>query len=150
MTLVRCTPRPWSRAADFSPLQRQMVRLFDDFFGNDSGESDAHWSPRVDVVEHEDRFEVTAELPGLTRDEVKVELQNNVLTLSGEKRLDTERKDRGLYLTERAFGTFRRSFQFPGQIDAGKIDAEYRNGLLVVTLPKSEESRSRQIEVKVH
>jgi len=150
MTLVRWQPT-WRRSPfeGIATLQRQMNRLFEDVIPNEGDETIATWAPRVDLTEFDDRYEVTAELPGLTAEDVKLELENNVLTISGEKRSETERKDRSLYVCERNYGAFRRSFQFPSQIDAAKIDAGFKNGILTINLPRVEEAKPKQIEIKV-
>jgi HSP20 family protein len=126
-----------------------MNRLFEDSLSKEGDETTSTWDPRVDVTEFEDKYEVCAELPGMAREDVKVELHDNMVTISGEKRLETERKDRNLYVCERNYGQFRRSFQFPSSLDASKVEAQFRNGVLTVTLPKIEEAKPKQIEVKV-
>jgi HSP20 family protein len=151
MTLVRWQPT-WHRGpfAGINTLQHQMNRLFEDVFQNDAEDRAVIWSPRVDLTEFDDHYEVTAELPGMTHEEVKLELENNLLTISGEKHTESERKDRNLYVCERNFGSFRRSFQFPSQIEPSKIDAGFKDGILTVSLPKIEEAKPKQIEIKVH
>jgi len=150
MTLVRWQPN-WHRHSfdGIATLQRQMNRLFEDALPADGEERLPTWSPRVDVTEFEDRYEVTAELPGMVAEDVKLELENTVLSISGEKRSEAERKDRCMYVCERNYGAFRRSFQFPSQIDASKIAAGFKNGILTVTLPRVEEAKPKQIEIKV-
>ena len=151
MTLVRWQPiRHTNPFEGLSMLQRRMNRLFDESFNDESEDRNLSWSPRVDLVELEDRFEVSAELPGLSREDVKVELQENVLTLSGEKQSAVEKKDRNLFVCERNYGQFRRSFQFPNRIDAAKIDASFKDGILTVSLPKVEEAKPKLIDVKIN
>jgi len=151
MTLVRWQPMTARNPFEgFAAFQCRMNRLFDEAFQSETEAGPAVWSPRVDVTEFDDRFEVSAELPGMVAEEVKVELDNNILSLSGEKRAEEERKDRDLYVAERRFGGFRRSFQFPTHLDASKIDASFRNGVLTITLPKVEAAKPKQIEIKVH
>lgn len=151
MTLVRWQPiRHNNPFEGLSMLQRRMNRLFDETFNDEPEDRNLSWSPRVDLVELEDRFEVSAELPGLTRDDVKVELQENVLTLSGEKQSAVEKKDRNLFICERNYGQFRRSFQFPNRVDASKIDASFKDGILTVSLPKVEEAKPKLIDVKIN
>ncbi len=152
MTLVRWEPI-WSRAPwmGLTNLQMRMNHLLGDFFHSDDEPSAVNWTPRVEVSENEGHFEVTAELPGLEREDVKVELQDNVLILSGEKRVEREeKKDHNVYMCERAYGSFKRSFQLPAQVAAKGIKAEFKNGVLAVFLPKVEEARPKQIEVKVN
>lgn len=151
MTLVRWQPiRPVNPFEGISMLQRRMNRLFDESLNDETEELQTSWEPRIDLLEVGDHFEVTAELPGLTHDEVKVELHENMLTISGEKQSVSNKKDRNFYISERSFGQFRRNFQFPTRIDHTKIDAEFKDGVLTVTLPKAEDAKPKQIEVKVH
>ncbi len=150
MAILRWQPletrNPW---AGFNALQRRMNRLFEDFFAPEEEAGSVEWAPRVDVTELEDKFEVSAELPGLSKDDVKVEINDNMLTISGEKRSAHEKKDRNLYVSERCFGSFRRVFQLPTNINAAKIGAEFKNGVLNITLPKTEEAKPKQIEISV-
>mgnify|MGYP003573726583 CR=1 FL=1 len=149
MTLVRWEPlsvrNPWH---GLMRVQRQMNRLFDDFEGEDETPM-ATYAPRMNVTDMEDHIEVTAELPGMNRDQVKIEINNNVLTISGEKLDEHEKKDRNLYISERVFGQFHRSFQLPSQVDVSKIEAAFNGGILNVSLPKVEEAKPKQIEIKV-
>ncbi len=133
-----------------SMLQRRMNHFFDENFKDNSEDRTLSWTPRVDLVELDDRFEVSAELPGLSHDQVKVEVQENVLTLTGEKTSSTETKDKNHYVCERNYGQFRRSFRFPIRLDSANIDATFKEGVLTVKLPKIEEAKSNQIEVKIH
>ena len=137
---------PWSNL--FS-LQRRMNRLFDASHGEEGERSVGIWSPRVEIVELDDRFEVTAELPGMKRDEVKVELKDDVLTISGEKVLENEKKDRNIHLCERVYGSFNRSFQMPQYVDASKTKAEFKEGVLTLDIPKVEEAKPKQISIDI-
>lgn len=105
------------------------------------------WMPVVDIDETEDAFIVKAELPGVEKDDVSVNVDNGVLTIKGEKKIETE--DKKCHRVERAYGSFIRSFTLPQEINAEKIEAEYKNGVLNLTIPKSEEAKPKQIEVKV-
>lgn len=148
MTLIRWAPR-----RDLMGIQGEMNRLFDDFFGlqrKDEDREGLHWNPRVNIEEGKDRFEITAELPGLKRDDVKIEVKDHVLTLTGEKKVEKENKDRNVYLFERAYGRFCRTFTLPDNVDADKIDAEFKDGLLRIDIPKTEEAKPKEIEVKVN
>jgi HSP20 family protein len=145
MTLVRCQPY-------HSPLMGMvaMKRMMDRFF-NESPADDAVgsvWSPRIEVVETDSNFEVTAELPGIEKDDVKIELQDNILTLSGEKKSVEEKREPNLHFCERAYGKFARSFQLPALVNSGGIKASFKNGVLTLNLPKDEEAKPRQIEIK--
>jgi len=132
--------------APLARLRDQINRMFDqpdftmgDFFGG--------WNPAVDVVEDKDRLVVKAELPGFKRENIEVSLHENNLILSGERKYDGEQKEGEFYRSERYYGRFQRSIPLPSSVDAGRIEATYRDGVLTVTLPKSEQSRAKQIEV---
>lgn len=147
MSLTRHTYRPlsWNHLDAFA---NRMNRIFGDTdFGNLTYASD--WAPPVSVEERTDEIVLTAELPGMTEDQVEISLENNVLTISGEKRDSREEGEAGgkFHLVERTFGSFRRSFTLPRTIRAEGITAEFDNGLLNVRLPKADEALSRKIEV---
>jgi len=139
MTLIRWQPYR-------NPMWQMMNRFLDDF--SNAADEPVAWNPRIEVVENENSFEVSAELPGLERDDVKVEVQSNILTLSGEKRTAQEKKDRNVCICERAYGSFSRSFQLPVLVDSTGIKANVKNGVLSVVLPKAEEAKPRHIEIK--
>lgn len=151
MTLVRWQPFGWRNPRPgMMSLQHQMNHVFDQFFHSEDEDAPvSRWMPRVNVADLEDKIELTAELPGLAIDDVKVELHNNLLTISGEKKIEQKREERNLHLCERAYGAFHRSFQLSSQVNADEINAEFANGVLIVTLPKKEEAKPKQIEVKV-
>ena len=147
MSLTRHTYRPlsWNH---LDVLANRMNRIFEDGeFGNLTCAS--HWVPPVSVEERDDEILLTAELPGMTEEQVEISLENNVLTISGEKREFREEGEAGgkFHLVERTFGSFRRSFTLPRTIRAEGIAAEFDNGLLNVRLPKAAEALSRKIEV---
>ena len=147
MSLTKHTYRPlsWNH---LDALANRMSRVFGDGdFGNLTYASD--WLPPVSVEERNDEILLTAELPGMAEDQVEIGLENNVLTISGEKRESREEGEAGgkFHLVERTFGTFRRSFTLPRTIRAEGITAEFDNGLLNVRLPKADEALSRKIEV---
>jgi HSP20 family protein len=108
-----------------------------------------HWMPPVDVIEERDTIRLVAELPGVKPEDVKISLENNVLTLQGEKRKEEEREDDKGYRFERTYGMFERSFTLPATIDGNKIVAKFESGLLTVLLPKVEAAKPRQITVKI-
>lgn len=133
-------------------LQREIDRLFDNFFparseGEGEPGSTAVWAPRVDLAETADNYQIHVDLPGMRRDDLKINYQDNQLTISGERRDELE-KDEGDYVrVERSFGHFYRSFTLPKSINADEISAEYDNGVLHITVPKTEETKPRQIEI---
>ena len=148
MALVRWEPfmgrNVWSGLAH---MQNRMSRLFDDL-DMDSESSIVNWSPRVEITELEDRFVVSAELPGMSRDDIKIELKDNILSISGEKSTEHDKKDRKLHIGERIYGSFNRSFHIPSHVKGDKINAGFKNGVLTISLPKVEEAKPKQIEIK--
>ena len=131
---------------------RPRLNLFDELFENfglsnlESREGD--WRPSIDVSETDAELIVKAELPGITKDNVQVTLTNGLLTIKGEKKVENDEKKEGYHLVERRYGSFCRTFRVSEDIDADKIDAAYKDGVLAVTLPKIEPAKPRAIEVK--
>jgi len=112
------------------------------------GEEDSMvWSPRVDVRENENEVIVKADLPGMDKKDLKIAVENNLLSIKGERKAEFEEKDADCYRSERLFGTFQRTFSLPSRIKADAIRAEYKEGVLTVVLPKVEEVKPRQIEI---
>ncbi|MXW19094.1 MAG: Hsp20/alpha crystallin family protein [Gemmatimonadetes bacterium] len=136
---------PW---ADLDVLANRMHRAFSDS-GLGNLTYGANWVPPVSVEEKGDEILLTAELPGMTEDSVEITLENNVLTISGEKRETRAEGEPGgkYHLVDRSFGTFRRSFTLPRTVRGEGITADFDNGLLLVRMPKAEEALSRKIEV---
>ena len=106
-------------------------------------------TPAIDIVEKEKAFEVTAEIPGLDAKNVDVQLSDNVLTIKGEKQEEKEEKTKDRYVSERRYGSFLRSLQVPGSVDANKIEASFKNGVLTVTMPKSPEAQRKEKTIPV-
>ena len=146
MNVIRYNP---NRLFDF-PLDR----MFGDFWPRTASETDAPAaeaamiSPRVDIREEKDVVVLSAELPGVDPAGVKVELENGVLTISGEKNAETTENENGFYRSERVYGAFKRAFRVPETVDAEHIDAEYTHGVLKITLPKRPEAAPRAITIK--
>src|SRR5256885_1114590 len=107
------------------------------------------WTPLADITEDEKEYLIKAELPEIKKEDVKVTVENGVLTISGERKFEKEEKNKKYHRVERGYGTFMRSFTLPDDADANKIKAEFKNGLLKVHLPKSEHAKPKQIEVNV-
>lgn len=142
--LTRRTPNRTLRT-----LQREVDSLFDRFFnrtGDDA--SSAVWSPQTDFVETDDNFQLRLDVPGLSKDDIDINLQNGTLTVSGER--TSERTDEGedYVRVERAFGNFHRTFTLPDAVDHDGIEATYDDGVLSIHVPKTEESTRRQIEIQ--
>ena len=109
----------------------------------------ADWAPSVDISETDEAFHIEAELPEVKKDDVRVTLENGVLTLQGERKEEREGKDRKVHRIERSYGRFVRSFTLPDLVDDTKVKAEFKNGVLHLHLPKSEKAKPKAIEVKV-
>ncbi|MFW6067260.1 MAG: Hsp20/alpha crystallin family protein [Myxococcota bacterium] len=132
----------------FNPFE-EMQRLQDEFFRPwGTGGQRLQLRPAVDIYEDEGSIKVTAELPGVRPEDLDIQVEDNVLTLSGERRLEHEDHKEGYHRIERAYGSFSRSFALPRTVDSQAIQAELRNGTLVLTMPKRAESQPRRIEVK--
>jgi HSP20 family protein len=155
MSLVR-----WSQARDLPTfpsdvlnIQREINRMFDSFFrsgwNEDTSLAPAVWSPATDITEDEHGFSVKVELPGVKKDEVKITMENSVLTIRGEKKQEKESKKDSVHRVERMYGTFQRSFTLPSSVRSEKIEAAFADGILTIALPKAEDARPKQIDVKV-
>jgi HSP20 family protein len=157
-----------SSAGEWRPLanlRREIDRLFDDFgwgvarrpLGRTLFDVEPFWrgefsfgkAPAVDIAEKEKEYEITAELPGLEENNVEVKFADGLLTIKGEKREEKEEKKKDYYLSERRFGSFQRSFQVPDGVDADKIAASFKNGVLTVILPKSPEAQKKEKKIAI-
>jgi HSP20 family protein len=138
-------------AGPVNTLQQRLNRLFEETFLPLVVEpfSIAAWCPSCDIYETETEIVVKAEIPGVKKEDVKLSMQDNVLTLSGERKFEEETKKENYVRVERGYGSFTRSFTLPPFVDAKKISAEFKDGLLEVKLPKSEEAKSKEVEIKV-
>jgi HSP20 family protein len=148
MTLTK-----WEPLRDLLTLQDRMNRLFDDSMRGIRPEENALssgiWSPPVDIYETEGDVILKAELPEVNQKDIDIQVENNTLTLKGERRFEKETKKENFHRIERAYGTFTRSFTLPNAIDQEKIHADYKDGVLKITMPKREETKSKQIKVAV-
>lgn len=108
------------------------------------------WSPAVDITEDDKEYLITADLPQISKDDVKVVVENGSLIIKGERRHEVEHKDKKVHRIERRYGSFYRSFTLPDDADGNRVSANFKDGVLRVTLPKSEEKKPRQIEVQVN
>lgn len=149
--------------APFESLRREIDRLFDDFRPFDwrlpskvlgfevppIARSEWQIAPAMDLIEKDDAYEITAELPGLSDKNVEIKLSNHTLTIKGEKSEEKEDKRKDYYLSERRYGSFQRSFQLPEGVDADKIDANFSKGVLTVKLPKSAEAKKAEKTITV-
>lgn len=142
---------PWEGTRALSRLRREMDELWGRFFG-ESGLpvfSESSWVPALDVKETKDHIVVTAEIPGLSPKEVEVSISGDVLTIKGEKKQEKEEKDESYHLIERRYGTFSRSIRLATDVDTKNIKATHKDGVLTITLPKSEKAKEKQIKINV-
>lgn len=131
------------------PFRTDVERLFRQVFGEQQGASPAGaFSPALDVEETEDSFTLHVELPGVSPDAVEVSLEENVLTVAGERRFYDEKEAEGFRRIERSFGRFHRAVRLPDRVDGAGVTASYRDGLLTISVPKAEESKPRRIQVE--
>jgi HSP20 family protein len=129
------------------PFSQEVNRLFNTLF--DAGESAAQrWAPAMDLVEGDDHFLLKADLPGLGEDDVNIEIQDNTLTVSGERKAEHETRERGWYRVERSFGRFSRSLTLPEGVNPEAVSAEFDKGVLSVRIPKPEERKPRRVAIK--
>ena len=145
---------PWDPFKELDELQTRLSTLFGRSplrknGGKDEAMTVAEWAPLVDIVEDEHEYLIKAELPEVKKEEVKVTVQDGVLTLAGERKFVKEEKDKKYHRVERAYGSFVRSFSLPEDADENKVMADFKDGVLQVHLPKSEKARPKNIEVKI-
>ena len=141
----------WDPFRDLNVLQDRMNRLFDDAgrgWRGDESAATTTWSPAVDIFETENEIVVKAELPGVDRKDISLNLENNVLTLKGERKFEKETKEENYHRIERAYGGFSRAFSIPATVDEEKIRADYQHGILRIALPKKEQVRPKQIRIE--
>ena len=137
---------------EFDRMRRDMDRLWDSFLEGvprRRGEERGEWLPSLDVSETKNELVVKAEVPGMDHKDIDVSLFNGVLTIKGEKKQEREEKEAGYHLVERSYGSFVRSVQLPKEVQGDKINASYKDGILRITLPKSEEAKKKEIKIKV-
>lgn len=145
MALVR-----WDPVRELDSLQSDMNRLFDSFFGRREtgrGLGAQRWIPPMDLVETDEHLVLRADLPGLERNDIDIEVKDGVLTISGERRAEHEEKGEGFHRVERAFGSFSRSLDLPKGVDPDSLQASFDQGVLEVRIPKPEERKPTRIEI---
>jgi HSP20 family protein len=128
------------------PFSGEFNRLFDTLFQTANTGSE-RWAPAMDLVEADDHFLLKADLPGLSEEDVTIEVQDGTLTISGERKSEHEKREKGWYRVERSFGRFSRSLTLPEGVDADKIDASFDKGVLEIRIPKPEERKPRRITI---
>jgi HSP20 family protein len=149
MALIR-----WEPVAELNTLQTEMNRLFNTFFDQPAatGRGDVparRWMPAMDLVETGDQYVLRADLPGLSDEDVNIQLQDNVLTVSGERKTEHETAQEGYYRLERAFGGFSRSLTLPDGVNPDAVKAHFDRGVLEIRIPKPEQRKPRQVQINV-
>jgi HSP20 family protein len=147
MDLVR-----WKPQRELFNWRTPLSRLFDDFLAPTQWSEDSqslwNWNPAVDIMDNDDHIVITAEIPGVDKKDISVDVKDRVLTLRGERSSDNEVKEDRFYRRERTFGKFERSFTLPAAVDPDNIKAEYKDGVLKIEVPKPEGHKPRQISVQ--
>ena len=148
MALVR-----WEPVRELSSLQNDMNRLFNTFFDTptaaNGGGASGRWIPAMDLVETDEHFVLKADLPGLSDEDVHIDVEDNVLTVSGERKSEHEDKREGYVRVERSYGSFRRSLTLPEGVDADAVSASFDRGVLEVRIPKPEQRKPRRVAIQV-
>jgi HSP20 family protein len=147
MTIIK-----WSPAREIASLQQGINRLFEDVFtqpGSYDSDSMGAWQPPVDIVDTEKAILIFMEIPGVDKEAVAIEVNDNVLSIQGERRVDSSIGNGSYYRSERVFGKFRRSFALPAMIRTEDITAAFKNGVLKIAIPKPEEQKPRQVSINV-
>jgi HSP20 family protein len=129
------------------PFSGDLHRLFNTLFDDRHSVAAQRWVPPMDLVESDDHFVLKADLPGMSEADVSIEVRDNALTISGERKAEHERRERGWYRVERSFGSFSRSLSLPDGIDPDSISASFDRGVLSVTIPKPEQRKPRRIQI---
>jgi len=142
----------WAGFGRLSSLRDELDRLFESPWAELTRTSQllSGWTPALDVHEDKDNFVVHAELPGMKREEIEVSLHDGALSISGERKLEKQYEEAEVYRTERFFGKFQRTVTLPAPVAADKVKAQYKDGILTITLPKTEAAKPKQIEVNVN
>jgi len=158
MAITRWEPfrglRRWDPFREMASLRREMDRLFGEYFGRVRGTEEeglvtGTWAPAVDIYETDDKVVLKAELPGLKKEDIDIQIRDNTLTLKGEKKFEKEVKEENYHRVERAYGSFQRSFTLPSTIKQEGIEASFKDGVLEISLPKVEEAKPKQIKIQV-
>lgn len=148
MDLIKKNNSFWDPFYALTDLQTDLNRAFNrTLMGHDQWSRE--FSPDIEVHEEADQFMVTADLPGLRKEDLNISVQGNMLTLRGERKREKESKSKEYHYSERFFGSFTRTVELPAEVDSGKVKASYRDGVLEISLPKSESAKPKQIQIEV-
>lgn len=142
----------WRPTRDMFSLQNEINRMFNDFLGWSTGERAADgqtWSPSVNVYDNKDSVVAEVEVPGIDRKDLHISVENNVLTIRGERRWEEKKEERSYHQVERLYGTFQRSFTLPTNVNPERVKATCKDGILTITMPKVEAAKRKEIPVSV-
>lgn len=151
-SLVPRRRRGISRLKDLLDMRSELDEMFEDFFNwGKSGEelSTMKWSPSVDISENDESIVINAEIPGMNKEDINVSVKNDTLTIKGEKKKEREEEDENYHVVERSYGRFQRSFTLPDNVKSDEINANYKDGVLNITIPKTEEATSKEVKVNI-
>ena len=155
MALIPWRPREtwWDPFRDLEAIQNEMNKMFNSSLvrwgDRDVGLLEGAWSPAIDIFDSKDNVMVKADIPGMKKDEIEVSVHGDTLIIKGEKKQEKEVKERDYVRTERFYGFFNRAMSLPAAVDASKVNATYKNGVLELVLPKKEESKSKQLKIDI-
>jgi HSP20 family protein len=148
---MRTSLTRWNPTRGYVTSRDPFARFFENFFGEDllpsEDVSNRAWMPAVNIRETDSAFLVEAELPGLTKKDIEITLENNLLKLSGERRFEKDTKEENYHRVERQYGTFLRTFSLPSQVDSNAVKATFKEGVLTIEVPKAEEAKPRKIAI---
>ena len=142
---------PWRPFGELNSLRREMDRLWENFFGERPLTRiwEREWIPSLEMSETKDNFVVKAEVPGINAKDIDISLTGDVLTIKGEKKQEKDETEEDYHLVERSYGSFSRSVRLPAEVESDRIKASYKNGILNITLPKSEKVKAKEVKIKV-
>ena len=154
MNLTKWEPFKWDPFKELEDVSQRLNRLFGGPLarGSEQGREQlkmADWAPSVDITESDDAYTIKAEIPEVKKDDVKVTMEDGRLTIQGERKQEKEEKGKRFHRIERAYGSFMRSFDVPDNVEEGRVKADFKEGMLTLTLPKSEKAKPKAVEVKV-
>jgi HSP20 family protein len=142
--------KKWEPFKELVTLRDDMDRFFNSFFGRSLGDNyEGVWAPVVDIEEDKDTFIVKAELPGMKKEDIKISVRGNILSLVGERKYGSEEKNKTYHRIERAYGKFVRTITLPTEVESDKVKAAYQDGILTITLPKPETMKPKEVEIDI-
>lgn len=139
----------WNPFRELVNLREDMDRFLNTFFGRHQEETEGFWAPVIDIEEDNDNFTVKAELPGIKKDDIKISVRGNLLSIAGERKQESKVKNRTFHRIERSYGNFMRTITLPSEVNADNVKATYKDGILIITLPKPESMKPKEISIEI-